>query len=78
MKETHWEEGYYEGTQEITCDGCGRKHILVPFHNENEYRDYERIRIALKKEKWKHTTIKGVWSDFCSEACFLKYVKEKT
>lgn len=77
MKETHW-EGYYEGTHEITCDGCKRKHLLIPFRNEDEYRDYERIRRALNKEGWKHTKIKGVWSDFHTEDCMLKYIKEKT
>jgi len=77
MKETHW-EGYYEGTHEITCDGCKRKHILVPFHNEDEYRDYERIRRALTKEKWIHMKIHGVWSDFHSETCRDNYIKSNT
>ena len=76
-REVHW-DGWWEGEIEITCDFCHKKHLLFPFHNENEAKDYARETRAKKKEGWVTTKVNGHTVEFHDYACRDAYIRKFT
>lgn len=70
--------GWWEGEVEITCDGCGKKHIVFKCFDENDFKNYDREKAAKKKEGWITTKVNGHLCEFCSYECRDQFIKKNT
>ena len=77
-KDIEWGDGYWEGTIDICCDSCKRRHLRFDFASEEECKDTERIKRAKQKEGWITTKVNGHYTEFCCEKCRNEYIRKFT
>ena len=75
-KETHF-DGWWEGTIEVSCDYCNRRHLRFDFATEEECKDTERIKRAKQREGWITTKVDGQWFEFCGYDCRDNFIRER-
>ena len=71
-------DGWWQGTIDISCDFCHKRHLVFNFYTESEAKDYEREKRAKKRENWITLKSNGHLFEFCSEKCRNNWIKQQT